>query len=69
MMRRIVTVLVIAGALAAPSAGSAASDRACLGQILKDEVGTAEFGLGTAQEAQATRPFGTNVVSPLAQCQ
>jgi hypothetical protein len=67
-MRRIVIALVVSGALGAPSAVSAASDRACLGQTLKTEVGTAEFGKGTAQEAQTTRPFGTNVVSPLAHC-
>jgi hypothetical protein len=67
-MRRIVIVLVVAGALGAPSAMAAPSDRACLGQTLRTEVGTAEFGHGTAQEAQTTRPFGTNVVSPLAHC-
>ena len=67
-MRRTVLALVIAmGALGATSA-SAASDRACLGQTLKSEVGTADFGHGTAQEAQQVRPFGTFVAAPLAHC-
>jgi len=39
-----------------------------LGQTLKTEVGTADFGRSTAQEAQEARPFGTNVANPLAHC-
>jgi hypothetical protein len=67
-VRRIIIAAFTMGALAAASAASAASPRACLGQTLKTEVGTAEFGHGTANEAQTARPFGTNVVSPLAHC-
>jgi len=67
-MRRIVIAVVVSGALGVASAASAASPRACLGQTLKGEVGTAEFGQGTAQEAQAMQPFGTKVVCPLAHC-
>jgi hypothetical protein len=68
-VRRIILAFVAIGAFAVPVAASAdPSPRACLGQTLKTEVGTAAFGQGTAQEAVAARPFGTNVVSGLAHC-
>ena len=68
-MRRVVLALAAVTALAAAvPAAAEPSPRACLGQTLKTEVGTAEFGQGTAQEAVAAHPFGTNVVSGLAHC-
>ena len=65
-MRRTILALVAMGALGAPFSASGASDRACLGQTLKTEVGTADFGRSTAQGAQEARPFDTNAASPLA---
>jgi hypothetical protein len=68
-VRRIILALAAITALtAAAPAGADPSPRACLGQTLKTEVGTADFGQATAQEAVAARPFGTNVVSGLAHC-
>jgi hypothetical protein len=67
-VRRTVLALAAISALTAAAPAADPSPRACLGQTLKTEVGTADFGQGTAQEAVASRPFGTNVVSGLAHC-
>jgi hypothetical protein len=67
-MSRTILALVAKGRAGGAISASAASDRACLGQTLKTEVGTAGFGRSIAQEAQEARPFGTNVASPLAPC-
>jgi hypothetical protein len=64
-MSRTILALVAKGRAGGAISASAASDRACLGQTLKTEVGTAGVGRSIAQEA---RPFGTNVASPLAPC-
>jgi hypothetical protein len=46
-MSRTILALPAMGALGAPFSASAASDRACLGQTLKTDVGTADFGRST----------------------
>jgi hypothetical protein len=68
-MRRICVAVVAIGALMAPAAaGADPSPRACLGQTLKTEAGTADFGQGTAAETQTVHPFGRTEVRVLAQC-
>ena len=49
-MRRTILAHVTMGALGAPVSASGASDRACFGQTLKTEVGTADFGRSTRKK-------------------